>query len=80
MALPLALWTRPARTGDPAREARLIFWGMSRGFRRPGQKLALAVRLGLVYDRPSVRPSLVRVAKLDQGGSHVFSHIARRFA
>jgi hypothetical protein len=76
MALPLALFARPARTGDPAREVRLVRWQ----FPTAASELALAVRPALVYDRSSVRPASVRAAKLDQGGSHVFSHICRRFA
>ena len=72
-----------AAPGAPRARGAAGFLGVSCDFRRPGPRLALAVRLGLVYHRPSVRPALVRAAKLDQGGSHVFSHIAaglhRRF-
>src|SRR3954468_12188843 len=80
MALPLVACRRPARTGGPHARGASGFLDLSCDFRGPGPCLALAVRLGLVDDRPSVRPALVRAAKLDQGGSHVFSHIARRFA
>ena len=67
-------------TGGPHARGASDFSGVSCDFRRPGAKLPLAVRRGLVYHRPSVRPALVRAAKLDQGGSHVFSHIDRRLA
>ena len=35
MALPLALFARRARTGGPAREVRLVCWGVSGDLRRP---------------------------------------------
>jgi hypothetical protein len=80
MALPLMVCGRSARTKAPHARGASGLSGVSCDFRRPGPELALAVRLGLVYHRPSVRPALVRAAKLDQGGSPVFSHIDRRLA